>query len=228
MQGCARRERVNTRFFLVLSVVVILSCLVTTRSVTAAELDKGVELYKNRNYETAKVELQQIVAAEPENLQAQYYLGLTLLELKQYKEAGERFRVLEYSITELGERPEEALPRLDQVKVGLARAHIELKEYDEAKQVLDEALELRPEDAEVFLYRGKLAVGREDYGTAAKELDRSIELDPKSAYAHYYAGIAYSNLRRPDRMIDHFRTFVKLAPDAPEVPKVRSVLKSAR
>jgi regulator of sirC expression with transglutaminase-like and TPR domain len=69
---------------------------------------------------------------------------------------------------------------------------------------------------------------RENHAAAVKALERAIKLDPKKAYSHYYAGIAYGNLKRPDKMAEHFQYFLRLAPEAPEAAKVRSYLRSLR
>lgn len=44
---------------------------------------------------------------------------------------------------------------------------------------------------------------------------RATQIDPTFAYAHYYAGLAYSKVRRADRMAAHFEVFLKLVPKAP-------------
>ena len=53
-------------------------------------------------------------------------------------------------------------------------------------------------------------------------------MNPENPYAHYYAGLAYNQIKRPDKMLEHFRTFLKLAPEAPEAPKVRALLRGIR
>jgi len=204
--------------YLVLGIVFL---LFQANTLFAADLARGVQLYENKDFSGAERELSAVVDSQPGNLRARYYLGLSLLELERHAEAEQVF-------TELESAQGEGAPGPAQVKVGLARAQMEQKQYDRAQSNLDQALNLAPKDPEVYLYRGKLGIHRENYPAAAKELDRAIELAPKTAYAHYYAGIAYSNLRRPDKMVDHFQYFLKLAPDAPEANKVKSLLRSVR
>ena len=185
---------------------------------------RGVERYSAGEYREAEKELRKALEAEPENLTAKYYLGLTLLQLEQYGEAERELR----GARALLQEGKGAGPRRDQIEVGLARACMEQKQYDEARAALDQAQEEKPDNPEVFLYRGKLELHRDNHAGAVKALERAIELDPKRAYSHYYAGIAYGNLKRPDKMAEHFRYFLKLAPEAPEANKVRSYLKSLR
>ncbi|MBM3745437.1 MAG: tetratricopeptide repeat protein [Acidobacteria bacterium] len=185
---------------------------------------RGVELYSAGEYRQAEQELRKTLEAEPQNLRARYYLGLTLLELERNAEAEEELRGARALLAER----EEAEPRRDEIDVGLARACMEQKQYDEARAALDQAQQAKPDNPEVFLYRGRLELHRENHAAAVKALERAIELNPKKAYSHYYAGIAYGNLKRPDKMAEHFQYFLRLAPNAPEASKVRSYLKSLR
>ena len=43
-----------------------------------------------------------------------------------------------------------------------------------------------------------------------------------------YAGLSYNALKRPDKMIDHFQKFMKLAAKAPEADRVQSILRATR
>jgi regulator of sirC expression with transglutaminase-like and TPR domain len=60
------------------------------------------------------------------------------------------------------------------------------------------------------------------------DLEAYLSKYPEQAYAHYYAGLAYNGVRRPDKMLTHFELFLKLKPDAPEARKVRSVMRTVR
>ncbi|MCC6860044.1 MAG: tetratricopeptide repeat protein [Bryobacterales bacterium] len=209
------RSRLDWHFLLV-PLLVALPALTL-----AADLRRGIELYETRKYSAAAAELREVVRADPENVAARCHWGLALLELKEYSQAAEQFKQAE-------EQRSGSKPRVDQIKAGLAQARMGQEHYDEAQQLVDDALQTNPDSAEALFAQGKLQVHRKDYRAAAATLDRASERDPKNPYVHYYAGIAYSNLRRPDRMVNEFQLFLKLAPDAPEADKVKSLLRSAR
>ena len=185
-----------------------------------AGIDEALEHFKKGDYATAAAYLRKVVEANPEHRRARYYLGLSLLEEKHWDEATQQFRALE----EAGEGE----PAPEQVKVGLARAAMGNKDWDAADAALDEALVLNADSPEVYLRLGELYLHQENYRMAVEPLEKAIQLDPKLAYAYYYAGIAYSNLKRQDKMVDYFRIFRKLAPNAPEGKKVDSLLRSVR
>lgn len=189
--------------------------------VLGADLQKGVDLYEARRFGEAAAALRGVLEEAPGNAAARYYLALALMELKEYAAAAEQFKLAE-------EQGPEDKPRRDQIRAGLAQVYTEQKKYDEAQLLINEALKENENSAEAHFALGKLRVHRRDFAGAAPSLERTIELDPGNAYAYYYAGIAYSNLRRPDRMINRFQVFLKLAPDAPEADRVRSLLRSAR
>lgn len=196
------------------------SCFLTL--VAAADTKSGVELYKAGKYAEAAAELGQVVRNEPADIQARYYLGLSLLQQGQNKEAESHFAAAQEQLTSASS------PTLDEVNVGLARAQMDQKKYDQAEASLEGAFEVNPRNPEIFVYRGKLQLLRNNPAAAVEQLQNAIEMDPKNAYAHYYAGMAYSKTGRPDRMVAEFQTFLKLAPNAPEAAKVRSLLRGIR
>jgi tetratricopeptide (TPR) repeat protein len=63
---------------------------------------------------------------------------------------------------------------------------------------------------------------------AAASLAKAAGINPSFAYAHYYAGLAYSKLKRLDQMGTHLEYFLKLAPKAPERPAVEALMRSLR
>jgi tetratricopeptide (TPR) repeat protein len=63
---------------------------------------------------------------------------------------------------------------------------------------------------------------------AAEAFAKAAELDPQMAYAHYEAGMAYYKIKKVDRMAVYFENFLKLAPNAPEAPAVKSIMKTVR
>src|SRR5262245_20976208 len=69
---------------------------------------------------------------------------------------------------------------------------------------------------------------REEWTPAGEAFARATELNPTFAYAHYYAGLAYSHVKRPDLVSKYLEMFLKLAPKAPERSAVTSLLRSIR
>jgi tetratricopeptide (TPR) repeat protein len=178
------------------------------------KLGRAIELYESKNYREAEPALREVLGEDPGNSRARHTLGLVLMELKNYGEAA----------NELQKALESGAPT-DQIQVDLARAYVELHDWDKAEAALRAA---QGDNPEVYYLRGRVASGRKDYAAAAPDFEKAIELNPRHAYAYYYAGIAYNSLKRRDKTVQYFNTFLKLAPDAPEAEKVQSLLRALR
>ncbi len=79
------------KIFLCLSVCVLLSTPFALRA-DAADLASAIQLYYSRDYQAAVEVLKQIVADDPENAAAYYYLGYTYQEMGNYTAAREAFK----------------------------------------------------------------------------------------------------------------------------------------
>ena len=181
------------------------------------ELDRGIELFQAGKYEEAEGALSAAVQADPENARAHEFLGRTRLALKKVGEAQ----------SELA-KADQLSPDNATVKISLARIYLEQRDLDKAESAANKAAQLGDANPDIPLYRGAIAVAKRDYKTGVRLLEEALEKNPEAAYAHYYAGLAYNGLRQPDKMVEHFRAFLKLAPDAPEAAKVESLLRATR
>src|SRR6516162_697817 len=65
-----------------------------------------------------------------------------------------------------------------------------------AVQEADQAVASGPTIAEAHLQRGLALSGAQNLEAAAAAFQKASDLDPSWSYAHYYAGIAYSKIKR--------------------------------
>jgi tetratricopeptide (TPR) repeat protein len=189
----------------------ILICGLSGSVALRADTARGVELYKQGKYAEAQNELAKAVQANADDAQAQRYLGLALVEQHKASEAAEHIN-----------KANELEPG-GESKLALARLYVEQKELGKAEEALNDA-----DGPDRDYVRGLLQYAKQQNKEAAASLEKYIQDNPDNAYAHYYAGLAYNNLKRPDKMLSHFEMFVKLKPDAPEAKKVRAVLSTGR
>jgi len=75
---------------------------------------------------------------------------------------------------------------------------------------------------------GLVASRQSNFQRAAQAFNRSAELKPDLAYAHYYAALAYQRVKQIPAMAEHFQTFLRVAPEAPERQSVQALLRSLR
>ncbi len=85
-----------------------------------------------------------------------------------------------------------------------------------------------PAAAMAHYQMGIVHARRKDNAGAAAAFEQVTTLAPAFAYAYYYGGLANSRIDRPDRMAINFERFLQLAPNAPEAPRVLSLMRSVR
>jgi tetratricopeptide (TPR) repeat protein len=79
---------------------------------------------------------------------------------------------------------------------------------------------------EAYYTQGLAFSANQDFSNAATAFQKASDLDPNWAYAHYYAGLAYSKVKRIDLTAQHFQAFLRLAPQAPERAEVQSIMRT--
>jgi superkiller protein 3 len=147
-----------------------------------------------------------------------YQQGKAQLEAKNYDAAEASFRQL------LEMEP----PTASKGYEGMALVDIGRKNYDKAVEDAKKSVELNGDSAEAH-YSLALAYGfKQDFKNAVASLERVLELNPDNAYAHYQLGSAQYRLKRYDQTIIHYEKFLKMMPNAPEAPQIRSILKTVR
>jgi len=99
---------------------------------------------------------------------------------------------------------------------------------EEAVAAARRAVKLAPDNVYAQFQLGLAYGENKDMANAAKAFDQAIAADPMFAYAYYYAGNAYYQVKRTDKMINLFERFIKLAPDAPERPAIVALLRTVR
>ena len=181
------------------------------------EFSEGAKQYREHRFAEAEKTLREETAAHADDAEARALLGRNLAALKKVDEGEAEIRkAKEMGLAE------------DRVQVAMAAAAIERRDTDKALELLNKAAETNPDSAEAYHYRGMVKTQRKDFTGAVADLEKAIELDPARAYSHYYLGLAYNGVKRPDKMAEHLQMFLKLAPNAPDADKVRSVLKAFR
>ncbi len=195
----------------------VLAVALAAAPVLAASLETGVNLYRTQRYQQAEQEFRSLTDAEPENANAHFYLGMTLVELDRLEEARTEFQ-----------KANEASLSPDRQKVAEARLQMGQQQMDQALAALDEAAGASSDNPEIYFNRGLVNANRQNFPAAVQDFEKTLALDPHYATAHYYVGMAYNRTGRPDKMVEHFQIFLKQAPDSPDAPKVRSLLRTVR
>lgn len=156
------------------SSVVVLLILVSFPAVTAGQetaLDHfidGLEAFDFGDYENAATSLGKAVQMEPENLEYQYYLGLTHSAMNRNKEALDVFEAI------VEKAPVEGLNAYFE----MAAIYTKQGKYDEALDVLNRAENVSPENPRVSFERALVYKKLGDFDTAIHGLNQAKSMDP--------------------------------------------------
>ncbi len=84
--------------------------------------------------------------------------------------------------------------------------------YEEAIQEFNKAIEIDPNNPEIYFYRGNTYADKGDSDKAIDDFTKAIQLDPTNANAYYNRGISYSDKRDLDRAIADYSKTIELDP----------------
>jgi Tfp pilus assembly protein PilF len=217
-------NKTNLCKILALSAVVLLISGISLQAM--AQTEKGIELYNSWEFNKAEDAFREALKNKPDDLQAGYYLGLSLLMQEKYQEALDAFQKEKASADKAASSGEAGIPDKGQLEIALTRAYLGLKKYPEVWECLEAAEKANANPADIHTFRGAYYLERKNTENAIKELEKALELDPQNAYAYYYAGYAYLRLGNPARAVDMFEMFLRLAPYAPEAGKAKFLVDS--
>ncbi|MBT7101289.1 tetratricopeptide repeat protein, partial [Candidatus Poribacteria bacterium] len=151
-------------------------------------------------YSEVASDFEQVLAADPEHVDARYMLGLTYVDMEQDSKARQTFR------------------RLLEIDAAYPNGHAELgaiaereQEYQQAIDEYEAELRVAPESARAHFRAGYLyQASRGDPGTASEHLALAVDLDPSNADAHVEYGRVLYQLDRLRAAADQFERALKL------------------
>ncbi len=98
----------------------------------------------------------------------------------------------------------------------LGEIHHKKREYKEALQVLSKALEIAPNNPEVYFYISKIYSTINKFDLAIKYMEHAIKLAPKQEY-FMELGTIYMTLKKYDDALEQFQKALKVGPRNHEV-----------
>lgn len=109
-----------------------------------------------------------------------------------------------------------------------AASLVRQKKYGEAEGAAKAAVGADPTHDVAVAALGEALVGLKKYDEAADKMSGAVAAKKDQAYAYYWRAQAFQAKKQPERMVEDFETFLKLAPNAPEAPTVRQLLSGLR
>jgi tetratricopeptide (TPR) repeat protein len=177
-------------------------------TLSAQELDELRKLYDSGQY-------QQVAGAPADDPRVTFLVAQSQQKLGHRDEARQVYE-------KLAARGE------DDPWQGVGRSAIALLGANpgEAVEAANQAVGRGESLAEAHFQRGLALSAHQDMAGASAAFEKATEIDPGWADAHYYAGLAYSKIKRVDLMASHFDTFLRLAPRSPQRPEVQSIMRT--
>ncbi|WP_041955725.1 surface lipoprotein assembly modifier [Sulfurospirillum arsenophilum] len=109
---------------------IISSLLASSLETFKSDYDQALKLYNSGDFQNASIQFYALSEVAPENVEVNFYLGRSSLELKHYDDAVSAFdRVLILN------------PSHVRTKLELARLYFEIQQYDTAQSLLDGVLQ---------------------------------------------------------------------------------------
>jgi tetratricopeptide (TPR) repeat protein len=200
-------------------VTMLMAVLFTVAALLPAQQPAQQDATPKKLFESGKYqEAIDRIKAQADAPREQIYLrALAHRKLNQNDEARETFNAL-------GAGAEENAWK----SIGASGAALIDGNMNDAAAAAKKAVELDGNSPQAQYQLGLIESARNNQPAAAAAFAKAAELDPQMAYAHYEAGMAFYKAKRVDRMAVYFENFLKLAPDAPEAPAVKSIMKTVR
>ncbi len=152
------------------------------------------------DYERAVKEFKTVIAAAPNTLKANDFIGQSLIRLNRHEEAGQAFA------RELELNPADASS-----KYHLAITLIERKiETEKAIKNLEEAINLRSDYADARYQLGKIFLEKGETQKAIDQLEAAVLADAKKDFIHYQLSIAYRRASRKDEADRELKRYQEL------------------
>ncbi|MEJ7768609.1 MAG: tetratricopeptide repeat protein [Chitinophagaceae bacterium] len=221
--------------------LILLLVITASTALLAQNVDQGRRFFYYERYSSAKDQFDKVLASNPNNIDAVYWLGQTLIELKDSTAAKALYQkslasngnaplllvgtgqieLMENKATDARQRFETALSLTKNRDIGvinaIARANVEAPlgdaNYALAKLNAVGTEKRDPRNAESYLRMGEAHRKLIDGGGAVTAFQKALSLDPKLAEAKYEIGRVYLTQNNPEYFLPAFQEAIQLDPN---------------
>ena len=155
-------------------------------------LNYGNKLWRLRQYEKSLAAFEQAISIKPNSYLAQYSHARTLIRQKNYSEAIESLtKVIKYAENLPESEYEEAKYKYQTLSQAWRQkylSHFYLGQYEQSLQALDKAIEFRPKDFVLYLWKSEVLSSRTSYQEALKALkaaNQAIQNNPDNSIGYF-------------------------------------------
>ncbi|MBN2460806.1 MAG: tetratricopeptide repeat protein [Candidatus Cloacimonetes bacterium] len=178
---------------------------------SSGEVDKllsiAVQHFNSKNYASAEESFLDLLAIDPENLEANFYMGLINYINKNY-ETSESYYL---KALEIDSGNKDVLDYLSQT-------YLKQGKYDEAIDALSQIAE-NEEDKEIWLKIGDIYIDLEYYEEAEESYQKALEYDPDYIDAHVALGNLFYGQEYYNDAIPYFEFAARALPEEDDLQK---------
>lgn len=165
------------------------------------ELNQAIQFHQNGQFDRAIGILQQILARDPEHVEANYALGMALHKVNRNELAIPRL------LKTVALRPKMFDPMLNLGTVQRAAGRLA-----DAQASLERAIAIKPTSSKAHVTLGLLLVDRNDIDGAARMFERAAALQPLNGEAHAQLGLIHKTRGNTEQALICYRRAVALKP----------------
>lgn len=164
---------------LIILIVVSANCFSVFAEDSSKLIEEGKKLLRQQNYEEALKFFEQAVLQSPNNVEAHYYRGVTLYELKKYSQANETFNF--------------AL-NLDKDNYLLwfykGKTLNAMHSFKEALGCFEKSIEIKPDFEEAWILKGMVLYASENYRQCIASMLKVTSMNANNAQAWVFIGMS--------------------------------------
>lgn len=186
---------------------------------------KATTLYKESKYEAALALFRDFRKQRPHLYQIAVNIGNCCLELGRFEEAIKEFQTAADKIA--AENPEiKGNTELARLYASIGDTYMRQDKLKEAEEYFKKSIEIDSSDHALAYNVAEIlfAGGKTDEAIVYYQLAIQIKPDWPKSYAQL--GYAYLNKGDTKAAIENLKKFVELAPDSPETPGIKDIIKS--
>ncbi len=176
--------------------------------------DKGLEALQQKDYKKAVDQFQKATTAYPEYDAAYDNLGVAFMNLGQADKARSAF-----------ERAVQLNDKNADADRNYSRLLISDKQYAAAKEFLQKALIVEPQDPSSVILLAIVQLMTGDYDGALHNAQKVHDLSPQGyAVGYYIAGRAFESKHELEKAATEYQTYLRESPNGPQANQVRASL----
>jgi tetratricopeptide (TPR) repeat protein len=186
---------------------------------------KATALYKESKFEAALALFQDFRQQQPHLYQIAINIGNCYLELGRFEEAIKEFQAVADRIT--AENPEvKGNTELARLYASIGDTYMRQNKLKEAEEYFKKSIEIDSSDHALAYNVAEILFAGGKTDEAIKFYQLAIQIKPDWPKSYAQLGYAYLNKGDTKAAIENLKKFVELAPDSPETPGVKEVIKS--